>query len=67
MLPGHGGVTDQLEDADCEWHAAEWRRLVERLERARDGSKLPDTPSSQTRAALNDLLLRARGVERKPG
>jgi uncharacterized protein len=55
-----GGEKDGLKDGDFEWHAAECRHLAERLESARDRSKLPDAPTA--RAGLEDLLLRVRGV-----
>ncbi len=56
------GGTEQgpLPGADFDFHARECQRLTAELERARDGSKLPDRPAA--RAALEDLLLRVRGV-----
>jgi hypothetical protein len=48
--------------ADFDFHGRECQRLTAELERARDGSKLPDSASARTRAALDDLLLRVRGV-----
>ncbi len=62
-----GSEQRPLRDGDFDSHARECQRLTAELERARDGSKLPDSASLQTRAAMNDLLLRVRGVERKPG
>jgi hypothetical protein len=56
-----GGEQGALRDADFDFHGRECQRLTAELERARDGSKLPDSASARTRAALNDLLLRVRG------
>ena len=50
-----------LTDVDIERHQREYERLVAELEQARDDSHLPDTASC--RPALNDLLLRVRGLD----
>lgn len=47
-----------LDQSDLKFHEAEYARLVAELETARDNTTLPDKP--ETRAALNDLLLRLR-------
>lgn len=47
-----------LEGEDAGKFRAEYERLVAELESARDASDLPEAPSG--RAALNDLLIRAR-------
>jgi predicted nucleotidyltransferase len=49
-----------LDNADTTLHEREYERLLAALESARDDSNLPDEPSCK--AALNDLLLRVRGV-----
>jgi len=47
-----------LDAADLAMHDREYRLLITELERARDRSALPDTPTA--RNALNDLLVRLR-------
>ena len=49
-----------LNDADIAFHESEYQRLRVELQAAHDASKLPELPSEATRAALNDLLVRAR-------
>jgi len=49
-----------LKNADVDFYQREYDRLVNELESARDASYLPDVP--QGKDALNDLLLRLRGV-----
>lgn len=49
-----------LNDADVDFYEREYRRLVALLESARDTSYLPESPACQP--ALNDLLLRVRGI-----
>ena len=49
-----------LDDADTTFHEREYERLLAALESARDDSHLSGEPSCK--AALNDLLLRVRGV-----
>ena len=49
-----------LNDADIAFHESEYQRLRGELQAAHEGSKLPELPSEATRAALNDLLVRAR-------
>jgi len=49
-----------LDYADVTFHEREYERVVALLETTRDDSHLSDKPSCK--AALNDLLLRVRGV-----
>jgi len=42
------------------FHESEYQRLRVELQAAHDVSKLPELPSDETRAALNDLLVRMR-------
>lgn len=49
-----------LADADVTRYEAELQRLRAELEAAFQASPLPERPSAETRAALNDLLLRLR-------
>jgi uncharacterized protein len=49
-----------LDDADVDFHEREYTRLVALLESARDSSHLPETATCKP--ALNDLLLRVRGI-----
>jgi hypothetical protein len=49
-----------LNDADIAFHESEYERLRGELQAAHEASKLPEFPSEPTRAALNDLLVRAR-------
>jgi predicted nucleotidyltransferase len=55
-----GSEKSKLEDADVTFHEAEYQRLRGELQVAHDASKLPELPSDETRAALNDLLVRVR-------
>jgi predicted nucleotidyltransferase len=55
-----GPEKSKLEDADVAFHEAEYQRLRGALQEAHDASRLPESPSEQTRAALNDLLVRVR-------
>jgi predicted nucleotidyltransferase len=55
-----GPEKSKLEDADIQFHEAEYQRLRAELQAAHDASKLPELPSDQTRAALNDLLVKLR-------
>jgi len=50
----------QLLDAEVTFHESEYQRLRGELQAAHDASQLPESPSAETRAALNDLLLRLR-------
>jgi hypothetical protein len=54
------GESTTLADADVAFHQREYERLRAELRAAHDASRLPELPSEQTRAALNDLLLRVR-------
>jgi hypothetical protein len=53
-----GPEKGRLEQADLEFHEKEYLRLTAELERAFDGSHLPETASAA--AAMNDLLVRTR-------
>jgi uncharacterized protein len=55
-----GPEKSKLEDADLAFHEAEYQRLRAELQAAHDASTLPELPSDETRAALNDLLVRVR-------
>ncbi len=55
-----GPEKSKLEDAGIAFHESEYHRLRAELQSAHDASTLPELPSDQTRAALNDLLLRLR-------
>ena len=55
-----GPEKSKLEDADIAFHESEYQRLRAELRAAHDASALPELPSDETRAALNDLLVRVR-------
>jgi hypothetical protein len=55
-----GPEQSQLADADIAFHEAEYQRLRTELQVATEASRLPESPSTETRAALNDLLVRLR-------
>lgn len=55
-----GGEQSRLADADVAFHRSEYLRLRALLEAERDRSALPEGPTA--RAALEDVLLRLRGV-----
>ena len=55
-----GPEKSKLEDADIGFHESEYQRLRGELQLAHDASQLPELPSDETRAALNDLLIRVR-------
>jgi len=55
-----GPEKSKLEDADIAFHESEYQRLRGELQLAHDASQLPELPSDETRAALNDLLIRVR-------
>src|SRR6266404_2036539 len=55
-----GAEKSKLEDADIGFHEGEYQRLRGELQAAHDASRLPELPSEETRAALNDLLMRVR-------
>ena len=59
-----GPEKSKLEDADIAFHESEYQRLRVELQAAHDASTLPELPSEETRAALNDLLVRVRLVKR---
>jgi len=47
-----------LDDGDVAFHESEYLRLREELQQAHESSRLPEMPSDETRARLNDLLVR---------
>jgi predicted nucleotidyltransferase len=53
-----GPEQSTLDDADLQFHGAEFERLRGELQKAFDASTLPEAPSSQPQ--LNDLLVRLR-------
>jgi uncharacterized protein len=55
-----GPEKSKLEDADITFHESEYQRLRGELQAAHEASQLPELPGDETRAALNDLLLRVR-------
>ena len=55
-----GPEKSKLEDADIAFHESEYQRLRGELQAAHEASTLPELPSDETRAALNDLLIRVR-------
>jgi predicted nucleotidyltransferase len=55
-----GPEHSRLADADMAFHESEYRRLRDELQRAHESSHLIESPDAQTRAALNDLLVRIR-------
>ncbi len=56
----HGAEKGVLDNADLTFYTSEYERLVKMLEEARDTSTLPTNPTCKP--ALNDLLLRLRGI-----
>ena len=50
----------QLRESEIAFHESEYQRLRGELESAHQASTLPEMPSEETRAALNDLLVRIR-------
>jgi predicted nucleotidyltransferase len=54
----NGTERGTLDQADLEFHEAEYERLRGELEQAYEGSRLPEMPSGA--AALNELLVRLR-------
>jgi uncharacterized protein len=55
-----GPEASKLEDADIAFHESEYQRLRAQLQAAHEASSLPEVPSEETRAALDDLLVRVR-------
>ncbi len=55
-----GPEKSKLQDADIAFHESEYQRLRGELQAAHDASQLPEVPSGETRAALNQLLVRIR-------
>lgn len=55
-----GPEKSKLEDADIAFHESEYQRLRGDLRAAHEASTLPELPCEETRAALNELLVRVR-------
>src|SRR5687768_8659641 len=55
-----GPEQSPLSEADIAFHEAEYLRLRGELQAAHEGSSLIETPTPETRATLNDLLVRVR-------
>lgn len=55
-----GPEKSKLEDADIAFHESEYQRLRGELQAAHEASRLPETPGEETRAALDELLIRVR-------
>jgi len=55
-----GPEQSELDDTGLAFHAVEYQRLRHELQAAHESSPLPEVPDDQTRAALNDLLVRLR-------
>jgi hypothetical protein len=55
-----GPEQSALDDAGLDFHAVEYQRLRRELQAAHEVSPLPELPDEETRAALNDLLIRLR-------
>jgi uncharacterized protein len=55
-----GREQSTLNDADIAFHEAEYLRLRSKLQAAHEASRLIESPTDGTRAALNDLLVRVR-------
>jgi predicted nucleotidyltransferase len=56
----NGPEASALANADVDFYEAEYHRLRLELQATHETSRLPESPSAETRAALNDLLLRIR-------
>ena len=59
-----GSEKSKLEDADVAFHESNYERLRSELQSAHETSRLPELPGEETRAALNDLLVRVRLTNR---
>jgi len=55
-----GPEESRLSEADVSFHQTEYERLRGQLQAAHDASQLPERPAAETRAALDDLLVRVR-------
>ena len=55
-----GPEKSKLEETDIAFHESEYQRLRGALQAAQDASQLPEVPSEESRAALNDLLVGVR-------
>jgi predicted nucleotidyltransferase len=60
-----GPEQSTLSDVDISFHESEYQRLRGELQAAHEASQLPELPSDETRAALNDLLVRVRFGKRR--
>lgn len=58
-----GAEREVMSEADAVFHRVEFLRLCHDLADAAERSRLPETASAATRAALHDLLLRVRLAE----
>jgi len=59
-----GPEKSKLDNADVTFHEMEYERLRGELQTAHEASRLPEGPSEESRAALNELLVRVRLAER---
>jgi len=59
-----GPEQSTLNAEDTNFHESEYDRLRAELQAAHDTSKLPETPPEESRAALNELLIRIRSHSR---
>jgi uncharacterized protein len=57
-----GGEHGALNNTDMTFHHSEYERLFALLEQAHEATSLPYNVSDATKTALNDFLLRVRGV-----
>jgi len=55
-----GPEQSTLNDADLAFHEAQYQKLRAEMQSAFEASDLPESPSEQTRRALNGLLIRVR-------
>jgi predicted nucleotidyltransferase len=55
-----GPEQSRLDDTDIAFHEAQYQKLRAELQSAFEASRLPESPSDETRKALNDLLVRVR-------
>ena len=55
-----GPEKSTLDEADIAFHESEYHRLRGELQAAHEASRLREMPGEETRAALNDLLVRVR-------
>ena len=55
-----GPEKSTLDEADIAFHESEYHRLRGELQAAHEASRLREMPGEETKAALNDLLVRVR-------